>query len=942
MSDITLSKAVRTNLLSLQNTAEMMAKTQERLATGKKVNSALDNPTNFFTASSLNSRAGDLNSLMDSMANGIKTLEAADNGLTAITKTLESMQSTLRQARQDKSFQNSVYEVNANSVLTVDGGQFSLPTEIKLGVQTPGTKAKLETLLNDYRGPDASTAATEKGIGARALITNTGTGLVDGAVIKVAGMNVTLDDADTSGELEAGEIAAQIDSVINALSSPERNKYTVSVGAAGSPNEGKVIIESIEPTAPPATVEMISGSTAATKAFTKFNYNAITSSVSVGGEPVATGTSFEQFVANLKLGEKAGNYVVEEDLVTKDIKLVALTYDGAAPVVAGIPPQVDHDPGTASTTTFQVRNAAAGVADTTQTLSFGTAGALGSITIGAGMQKADIDALFADPSMDALTDAYTVNVATNLTVTLTAKTNDGVQGPLVTSSKGATVAVPSTTPTATGGFAFVTETATLMNAAGAADIANIEISLLDTEGGNPVTFNFGNNVADTVGARVSALQAAATAAGYTVAAADGGLTFSRADGKAFDITISGGATTSLGLGVTSTVNVTAGTEIGLVGGNAAAAAARTTGNAEIEAVSGQTSEPASADGIFVLTEEADTDSFKVTYDGKTADIGITGIKGGIGTTPPNAIDIKNWQDATIVRVNAQLKDAGITGVEAAFDNDGKFSIVAKNAEAKSIVISTQTGIDLFGSTAVDTGTPTVDGYSASTPVDKFVEEINRSYAGKLRASNDNGKLRIENLSTLEMNVAFDADGTGPGNPVASKIAGNSVRDSLADQFNDLKNQLDRLSDDASFNGINLLRGDNLKITFNENGSSFIDVQTAGGKGLNSSALKVENLQGIDLDTDGGIDKLLDGIKLALSSVRSQASAFGSNLSIVQNRQAFTKQMINTLETGAANLTLADMNEEAANLLALQTRQSLSSSSLSLASQADQSVLQLLQ
>src|SRR6218665_1285129 len=107
MSDISLSKAVRSNLLSLQNTSTLMAKTQERLATGNKVNSALDNPTNFFTASSLNSRAGDLNQLMDGMANGIQTLQAADNGLKAITKTLESMQSTLRQARQDKSFQTA-------------------------------------------------------------------------------------------------------------------------------------------------------------------------------------------------------------------------------------------------------------------------------------------------------------------------------------------------------------------------------------------------------------------------------------------------------------------------------------------------------------------------------------------------------------------------------------------------------------------------------------------------------------------------------------------------------------------------------------------------------------------------------------------------------------------------------------------------------------------
>jgi flagellin-like hook-associated protein FlgL len=104
MSDVNLSKAVRSNLLSLQSTAASMAKTQERLATGLKVNSALDNPTNFFTASALSSRASDMANLLDSMSSGIKTIEAADNGLKSITKTVESMQSTLRQARQDKSF----------------------------------------------------------------------------------------------------------------------------------------------------------------------------------------------------------------------------------------------------------------------------------------------------------------------------------------------------------------------------------------------------------------------------------------------------------------------------------------------------------------------------------------------------------------------------------------------------------------------------------------------------------------------------------------------------------------------------------------------------------------------------------------------------------------------------------------------------------------------
>src|SRR5690554_2975386 len=142
MSDIPLSKAVRSNLLSLQSTASLMAKTQERLATGNKVNSALDNPTNFFTASALNSRARDMNSLMDSMANGIQTLEAADNGLSSITKTLESMQSTLRQARQDKSFQMNSYTLDPNRMGTLSfraGAIGDSPIDVNLTRATPAS-----------------------------------------------------------------------------------------------------------------------------------------------------------------------------------------------------------------------------------------------------------------------------------------------------------------------------------------------------------------------------------------------------------------------------------------------------------------------------------------------------------------------------------------------------------------------------------------------------------------------------------------------------------------------------------------------------------------------------------------------------------------------------------------------------------------------------------
>src|SRR5690349_19668466 len=103
MSSITLSAGVRQNLLSLQNTASLMAQTQNRLATGKKVNSALDNPLNFFTSQSLSSRAHDLGGLLDAMSNGIQTIGAANNGITAMTSLVQQLQATVSQARGDSS-----------------------------------------------------------------------------------------------------------------------------------------------------------------------------------------------------------------------------------------------------------------------------------------------------------------------------------------------------------------------------------------------------------------------------------------------------------------------------------------------------------------------------------------------------------------------------------------------------------------------------------------------------------------------------------------------------------------------------------------------------------------------------------------------------------------------------------------------------------------------
>src|SRR3954451_24586210 len=99
MSAITLSAGVRQNLAALQATSALQSVTQNRLATGKKVNSALDNPTSFFTSSGLSNRASDLGKLLDNMGQAVKTIEAADKGVKAITKLVENAQSIVKQAQ---------------------------------------------------------------------------------------------------------------------------------------------------------------------------------------------------------------------------------------------------------------------------------------------------------------------------------------------------------------------------------------------------------------------------------------------------------------------------------------------------------------------------------------------------------------------------------------------------------------------------------------------------------------------------------------------------------------------------------------------------------------------------------------------------------------------------------------------------------------------------
>ncbi|MGL5166319.1 MAG: flagellin [Afipia sp.] len=176
-------------------------------------------------------------------------------------------------------------------------------------------------------------------------------------------------------------------------------------------------------------------------------------------------------------------------------------------------------------------------------------------------------------------------------------------------------------------------------------------------------------------------------------------------------------------------------------------------------------------------------------------------------------------------------------------------------------------------------------------------------------------------------------------PVADSNS-QSTRANLVSQYNNIIQQIKTTSQDASFNGVNLLNGDQLKLVFNETGKSTLNIT---GINLDPAGLGLGNLtQGVDFVDNVATNKVLDSLNYASSFLRSQASTLGSNLSIVQIRQDFSKNLINVLQTGATNLTIADTNEEAANSQALATRQSIAVSALALANQSQQSVLKLLQ
>jgi hypothetical protein len=343
---------------------------------------------------------------------------------------------------------------------------------------------------------------------------------------------------------------------------------------------------------------------------------------------------------------------------------------------------------------------------------------------------------------------------------------------------------------------------------------------------------------------------------------------------------------------------------------------------------------------------------------------VTGLSAtGSDATDGSAKAILNGNVAVSDATGGPPATAG--GLDFSGTKTGNFSIKLGDGTAKTILLNATT-IAAAGGTA---GFASRDSIAAAINTQIAADT---GLAGNVTASfGADNKLVINSTKTganqtitlqatqgasaannVDIGFGVQASATA-GVPVAAPItvagkdstgSSNSTRTSLSKQFNEILNQITQQAKDSSYNGINLLyrSGDDptensLKVAFNETGTSSLSI--AGSK-LDSDGLGLTAVTG-GFQTDDEITKTLASITSATSQLRAQASTFGSNLSIVQNRQDFSKNLINILDTGAANLTNADLNEEAANSQALSTRQSIGISALSLANTAQQGILQLL-
>jgi flagellin len=758
MSGIVLSASVRQNLLSLQSTADLLATTQNRLATGKKVNTALDNPTNFFTAQSLDSRASDIGNLLDGISNGVQILQAANTGITSLQKLVDTAKSIANQALQTQ----VGYSTKSNVSATIAGASSS---DLRGTTTFTSAVAASNVLFSGAAG--GVTAATST----TTLGGTIGTAVATGAVTDNTGANITASTlifgvgstAATAG-LSTQAATQFTDGTVLTV-----NGHTVTFRAAAAPTAGTV-----------PTGYGVSGNIA-----TDGNGNSI---IYLGDPAVANSTAtVGDILTSIDLASGVKNAVIAAGAAT----ITTNASQTASSITAGV---------ISLKTSTGADLSVSGKADVLKALNLTSATGAGTATVSASRStsSASLGSLIADGS--------TLNV----------------NGKIITFKNAGTPAAANV-PTGSG----------------------VSGNVVNDGSGNSTVYLEAGTVADV-------LNAIDLATGVKTATnASGTATLATASGQTASTIVAGQLKISTGTAADLTVTGT-GNALSVLG---------LTGNTGT-ATSFTASRTAAAGGI-----NGKTLTF-TSFNGGTA-VNVTFGDGAGGTVK------------TLDQLNAALL---VNNLTATLDSNGKLTITSTNDYASSTLGSVSAGGAIGG-----TVTSALSWSTASAPV--------------------------------------------------VDVSAQTVRGNLVTQYNNILQQITTTAQDSSFNGVNLLNGDQLKLTFNETGKSTLSIT---GVVFNSAGLGLASLvNGTDFIDNAATNRVVTSLSSASTLLRSQASALGSNLSVVQIRQDFSKNLINVLQTGSSNLTLADTNEEAANSQALSTRQSIAVSALALANQSQQSVLQLL-
>ena len=343
-----------------------------------------------------------------------------------------------------------------------------------------------------------------------------------------------------------------------------------------------------------------------------------------------------------------------------------------------------------------------------------------------------------------------------------------------------------------------------------------------------------------------------------------------------------------------------------------------------------------------------------------------------------ASDLQNLMDdmtqaSSVMQATSKGLDSVKSLIDAAKGLVGKASQSGQNNTLTGTLTTSLKATDLVAGTAgagvvgmtsgkliklaVNGGTAvTAVTLSATTTVQDVVDGINTNATlnpngngTAIKAALVGGNLQI--TSSSGQTVALSSDDTdaklqlllgsktNEGTAVAAAGTNfvDTTRQSIATQFDDILKQIDQTIQDSSYGGINLLQGQDLKVTFNETGTSSITV-----KSVNYTAngdLGIANSTHSFISNDD-VDVASANLKRASDKIAAQSAVFAANQTVIQNRSTFTKTLVDTLNAGADSLTAADQNQESANLLALNTQQQLAQSTLSLASQANAAITRL--